>query len=111
MVDTAASRAYRRALTTEDTVADGFDINDRNTWAWTNVGEFAGVPEGGMYGIDTEQRHRFYRRGDDGIPYRHDCPAGQDFNPILRACDLPEKCPEDQVYDWAVSKGLVTDQR
>jgi hypothetical protein len=94
-------------------VSDTFDINNRRTWDWVypDPGQFP--DEIGDYRLDPENRESFYQMSD-GVPYIMPCPAGQVFNPIVRpgpVCDSPLNCSEADIYGWAVSKGLVNDQR
>ncbi|MFD3749029.1 hypothetical protein ACFWVT_01975 [Streptomyces cyaneofuscatus] len=94
-------------------MSHSFDINDRTTWTWINQDdlEFAGFPQGAEFTIHPQHRNRFYQRGKDGAPYQQRCPDGLIYNPMKNVADHPEECTEDQVYAWAVSNGLVTDQR
>lgn len=92
-------------------MADGFNINDRNTWAWT--GEVSCRPGGPDYLLDPESPGHFYQCSN-GVPYRHSCPADLVFNPSVEpgpVCDWPGGIDEAQIYEWAVAQGQVTDQR
>ena len=93
-------------------MSDTFDINDRSTWAWIDDGEVsASWADDEGYTVDPNDPESFYQISN-GVPYKHSCPTGQVFNPIVGAvCDYPQNCPEADIYDWAVSKGLVNDQR
>ena len=97
-------------------MADTFDIYDRSTWAWTctSVRE---VPESWAddkgYTINPAKADSFIEFRD-GVPCYMPCPAGLHFNPLANpgpVCDWPENVDLPAVYDWAVKKGMVRDQR
>lgn len=92
-------------------MSDTFDINDRQTWDWVSR-EVTAAP-GDSYLIDPESRGHFYEVSN-GVPYRQACPEGLVFDPRVTpgpVCVWPRDGSEADVYDWAVSKGLVNDQR
>lgn len=84
-----------------------FDINDRLTWDWVDNQMAPGV---GDYRLDPMSPNCFYQMSN-GTPYRQACPSDQVFDPRINACNWPQDCSEADVYDWAVSEGLVNDQR
>jgi hypothetical protein len=89
-----------------------FNINDRSTWAWTNE---AVTDDGNGYSLNPKDKHSFYQFSD-GVPYLHQC-AMEDqssrliYNPELNVCDWSMNHSEAKVYEWAVGRGLVEDQR
>ena len=96
-------------------MADGFDINDRGTWDWINGGQvtsdWARDPAKRCAIDPTSERH-LYQIGDDGLLYRLPCGPGSKFDPEQSACVLDVVAiSEADIYQWAVSQGLVTDQR
>jgi hypothetical protein len=95
-----------------------FDIKDRNTWAWIDGGRVtsAWLRDGSTFVLNPIDRHSFYQHTQDGHMSLHQCTMvdgvnQQVFNPMLNVSDWPQNVTEEQVYDWAVSKGLVVDQR
>lgn len=90
-----------------------FNINDRSTWDWTDE---AVTDDGKGYSLNPEDRHSFYQF-KDGVPYLHQCPMENDshrlvFNPKLGVCVWSSDNPTDaDIYEWAVERGLVKDQR
>jgi hypothetical protein len=93
-------------------VSDTFDINDRSTWAWMNGFEVRCQPGDG-YLIDPLSPKHFYQCSD-GVALRMPCPPDHVFNPRVTpgpVCDHPSNVSEADIYDWAVSTGLVDDQR
>lgn len=95
-------------------MSDTFDINDRSTWAWIDDGEVsASWADDAGYTVNPDDPSSFYQISN-GKPYKHPCPEGLVFNPRANpgpVCDWPPNCSEADIYDWAVSKGLVNDQR
>ena len=91
-----------------------FDINDRKTWAWID-----GAQTGKEYQLNPDDPTSFYQvQAGSGRPYLHQCPIidertgeKQVFDPRLDACAFPRDVTEADVYDWAVTNGVVTDQR
>ena len=95
-------------------MSDAFDINDRGTWDWVNGLTVSAdtLPEGD-YKVDPTSRYHFYQISN-GVPVRHACPEGLVWNPTVEpgpVCDWPYNFSEADLYDWAVSVGLVNDQR
>jgi hypothetical protein len=97
-------------------MADMFDINDRSTWAWTTF-RLDDVPESwaddGGYTINPSDPGS-YIEFQDGVPHYMPCPAGLHFNPFANpgpVCDWPENIHLPALYDWAVKKGMIRDQR
>jgi hypothetical protein len=89
-----------------------FNINDRSTWAWTNS---AVIDDGNGYSLNPTDRHSFYQFSH-GTPYLHQCAMEDDSNrlvydPELNVCVWSADCSEAKVYEWAVGRGLVKDQR
>jgi hypothetical protein len=91
----------------------GFNINDRSTWDWTDE---AVTDDGKGYSLNPEDRHSFYQF-KDGVPYLHQCPMENAsdrlvFNPKLGVCVWSSDNDSDaDIYEWAVGRGLVKDQR
>ncbi len=93
-------------------MADEFDINDRSTWDWVGgvvTNDLPGVEND--YYLNPADKGSFYQRAPDGAPIFMPCPTGMIFNPWDRVCDHPSQITEAKIYDWAVSKGVVNDQR
>jgi hypothetical protein len=100
----------------EDIVSESFDIENRQTWAWegrwAEPNQVDGPPcDDPRYMLHTLRPDAFFEVGEGGIPYRHDCPLGLKFSPFIYACDFPQNVPEPKIYEWAVGKGYVADQR
>lgn len=96
-------------------MADGFDINDRTTWDWINgvqvTPDWARDPAKRCV-IDPTTMSQFYVVGDDGRLYRQICGDESKFDPEQNACvRVGVAMSEADIYQWAVSQGLVTDQR
>ena len=90
-----------------------FDVNDRLTWDWAYEDEGEFPAELGDYRLHMRDPSSYFQM-KDGIPYAAQCPPSQVFNPMASpgpVCDYPQNAPETMIYDWAVSKGLVNDQR
>jgi hypothetical protein len=96
---------------------DSTPFNDRSTWAWNETVLWTDMATRGGYQINPEDRHSFYRWTDDGAHaslYQCETETATDrlvFDPSLNACVPPSAITEQQIYEWAVSKGAVTDQR
>lgn len=89
---------------------DGFNINDRSTWAWDVSLRFQ---PGDAYLLDPESANHFYQIVN-GVPYQMSCPEGLVFDPTVEpppVCDWPGDFNHADVYAWAVAHGQVTDQR
>jgi hypothetical protein len=99
-------------------MAADFDIDDRNSWAWKD-----GVADQGVariderYALHLDDRDSWYEF-KDGVPNLHKCPIDDGetgsrliFDPRVMACNWPGDSAEEDIYDWAVSSGLVEDQR
>jgi hypothetical protein len=98
-------------------IAD-FDIKDRHTWAWIDDGRVSAswVRDGSTFVLNPVDRHSYYQQTSEGYMVLHYCSmenadTRQVFNPLICACDWSQNVTEEQIYDWAVSKGLVVDQR
>lgn len=96
-------------------MSDTFDINNRETWDWVDGIEVRAdsSPKDSDYKLDPTSPHHFYQISN-GVPHRQACPDGLVFNPSANpgpVCDHPWNCSEADIYDWAVSVGLVNDQR
>lgn len=86
-----------------------FDINDRTTWNWVNDGAVTCTPDDAEYQLNPYERASFYQCSG-GVAYRHACPDGMVFNPMLGTCDY--QTTEQEVYNWAIENGVVApDQR
>jgi len=95
-------------------MASNFDISDRTTWDWTETGPppQSWADDGG-YAIH-QQDPRLFWQFSDGEPHTMSCPLEQHFNPLAQpgpVCDWPQNIPMADLYDWAVKKGMVRDQR
>jgi hypothetical protein len=97
-------------------MAAGFDIHDRGTWAWKDDSDGI-VRLDDRFALNKDDPHSFYQYGTDGRPYLHQCPIKDadgnrlTFDPRLMACDWLDASADADIYDWAVSSGLVADQR
>jgi hypothetical protein len=93
-----------------------FNINDRSTWDWIDDGAVTESWADDGYAVNPEDKHSFYQF-KDGVPYLHQCPMEdatykQVFNPELGVCVWSSDNPTDaDIYEWAVGRGLVKDQR
>ncbi len=95
-------------------MAKAFDINDRTTWDWVDGEAVSGRDVPGLeskFRLNPADPGSFYEVGPDGTPFLQPCPAGLVFNPVDNVCDWPRDVTEAKIYGWAVSKGLVNDQR
>lgn len=94
-------------------MSDTFDINDRSTWDWVYSGPAEFPAEIGDYRLDPTSPHHFYQMSK-GVATRMPCGAETVFNPTANpgpVCDNQSNVSEEDIYNWAVSKGLVNDQR
>lgn len=93
-----------------------FDINDRSTWAWIDQGTVTeSWADDAGYAINPKDRHSFYHFVD-GVANLHRCAwettkDRQVFNPMRRFCDPARNVSEAEIYNWAIRRGLVKDQR
>lgn len=91
-------------------MTEGFNINDRTTWAWAEVKPRVGD----TYLLDPESPDYFIHVTTSGTPLRMPCPSGLVFDPTVEpgpVCDWPFNIDHAKVYEWAVAHGQVTDQR
>jgi hypothetical protein len=94
-----------------------FNINDRSTWDWIDDGAVteSWADDNGC-AINPTDRNSFYQF-KDGVPYLHQCPMESNtgrlvFNPKAGVCDWPADYSDgEEIYEWAVGRGLVNDQR
>ncbi|MEU5216798.1 hypothetical protein AB0G79_11465 [Streptomyces sp. NPDC020807] len=92
-------------------MADGFDINDRDTWAWNDVHDVA-VKEDD-YLLNPLNAGSYYQVAK-GVLVLRPCGASTVFDPTFAAgptCSPPSDGLEARIYAWAVARGQVTDQR
>jgi|GEM_PF-3890643 len=90
-----------------------FDVNDRTTWDWRYEHPAEFPDEVGDYRLDMQSAGHFIQM-QNGVAHRMPCPLGLIFNPTASPgpiCDWPSNMTEEAIYDWAVSRGLVNNQR
>jgi hypothetical protein len=93
-----------------------FDINDRSTWAWIDEGSVSeSWADDAGYTVHPHDRHSFYQFSH-GVAYRHQCPMEDSetrlvFNPKVNVCVWPRDITEAEIYEWAVGRGPVNNQR
>lgn len=95
----------------------GFNVNDRKTWSWTAETVDAGYASvDDVYALNVEDPSSFFQFNGDVSTLQH-CPLfdgegnRQVYDPTVGACVAPSAVDEAEIYDWAVSKGYITDQR
>ncbi len=95
-----------------------FDINDRRTWVWAPSYPLEVPDELGECLPHETRTDAFYQRhfiaGQVRQVVEMPCAPGLKYFPQVTpgpVCGRPEDCSEAEVYDWAVSEGLIFDQR
>ncbi|MCZ4103391.1 MULTISPECIES: hypothetical protein [Streptomyces] len=93
-------------------MADGFDINDRSTWDWVNGRDVSFVGfTGGDCLLNPVDAGSFFQRGENDIAVFQSCQGGAVFHAKVGGVGAGLPGFEVDNYDWAVSNGLVNDQR